>query len=75
LLTVAQFTPVYSANDRLKYGRLLKYYDLIDNPHDKVCSIVCFVDHHDYRRKGIAKKLMERVITDYSNRDYDYIEA
>jgi ribosomal protein S18 acetylase RimI-like enzyme len=66
---------VYSANDRLKYQRLLKYYDLIDNPHDKVCSIVCFRVHPDYRRKGIARKLLEQIIADYSKRDYDYIEA
>jgi ribosomal protein S18 acetylase RimI-like enzyme len=54
---------------------LLKYFDLIDNPHDKVCSIVCFVVHPDCRRKGIARKLLEQVIADYSKRDYDYIEA
>src|SRR5665647_1972287 len=62
-------------NDRLKFQRLLKYFDLIDNPQDKVCSIVCFVVHPDYRRKGIARKLLEQVISDYSKRDYDYIEA
>ena len=64
-----------NANDRLNYQRLLKYYDLIDNPEDKVCSIVCFLVHSDYRRKGIAKKILEQICTDYSNKDYDYIEA
>ena len=31
-----------NANNRLNYQRLLKDYDYIDNPDDKVCSIVCF---------------------------------
>ena len=64
-----------NVNNRLNYERLLKYYDLIDNPNDKVCSIVCFVISPELRRKGIARKLLEQVCTDYSSQDYDYIEA
>ena len=64
-----------NVNDRLKYERLLKYYDLIDSPNDKVCSIVCFVISPEYRRLGIARRLLERVCYDYSIQDYDYIEA
>ena len=64
-----------NANNRLNYQRLLKDYDYIDNPHDKVCSIVCFIIHPDYRRQGIAQKILEKIIMDYSNKDYDYIEA
>jgi len=64
-----------NANIRLNYQRLLKYYDLIDNPSDKVCSIVCFVIYPDYRRKGIAQKLLEQICIDYAKNDYDYIEA
>jgi ribosomal protein S18 acetylase RimI-like enzyme len=64
-----------NANDRLNYQRLLKYYDLIDNPGDKVCSIVCFLIHPDYRRQGIAQKILDKICMDYSNKDYDYIEA
>lgn len=64
-----------NTNNRLNYQRLLKYYDLIDNPNDKVCSIVCFVINPDLRRKGIAQKILERIIVDYSSLDYDYLEA
>ena len=64
-----------NANNRLNYQRLLRDYDLIDNPDDKVCSIVCFLIHPDYRRQGIAQKILEKIIKDYSNTDYDYIEA
>jgi ribosomal protein S18 acetylase RimI-like enzyme len=48
---------------------------LIDNPDDKVCSIVCFLIHPDFRRQGIAQMILERIIEDYSNADYDYLEA
>ena len=64
-----------NANDRLNYQRLLRDYDPIDNPVDKVCSVVCFLIHPDYRRKGIAQKILEQIIKDYSNTDYDYLEA
>lgn len=64
-----------NANDRMNYQRLLKYYDLIDNPDDKVCSIVCFLINPEYRRKGIAQKILQQVITDYQLLDYDYLEA
>jgi ribosomal protein S18 acetylase RimI-like enzyme len=64
-----------NANNRLSYERLLKYYNLIDNREDKVCSIVCFLIHPDYRRQGIAQKIITQICTDYSTQNYDYIEA
>ena len=64
-----------NANNRMNYQRLLRDYDYVDNPEDKVCSVVCFLIHPDYRRKGIARKILQRIIEDYSDTDYDYIEA
>lgn len=64
-----------NTNDRSNYQRLLKDYDYVDNPDDKVCSIVCFLIHPDYRRQGIAQKILENIIQDYSKTDYDFIEA
>jgi ribosomal protein S18 acetylase RimI-like enzyme len=64
-----------NANNRNNYQRLLKYYDLVDNPDEKVCSIVCFTINPDYRRKGIAQKVLEQICIDYSLLDYDYLEA
>jgi ribosomal protein S18 acetylase RimI-like enzyme len=64
-----------NVNNRINYERLLKYYELIDNSNDKVCSIVCFLIDPDYRRKGIAKKILEHICIDYSKQNYDYIEA
>jgi ribosomal protein S18 acetylase RimI-like enzyme len=64
-----------NANNRYNYQRLLKDYDYIDNPDDKVCSIVCFLIHPDYRRQGIAQQILGKIIEDYSSKDYDYFEA
>jgi ribosomal protein S18 acetylase RimI-like enzyme len=64
-----------NANNRLNYQRLLKYYDLVDNTEDRACSIVCFTISPDFRRKGVAQKLLEQICTDYSLLDYDYLEA
>lgn len=64
-----------NVNNRLSYERLLRYYDLIDNPEDKVCSIVCFLMDPAYRRKGIAQKIIGQIVADYSIQDYNYIEA
>jgi ribosomal protein S18 acetylase RimI-like enzyme len=64
-----------NANNRLNYQRLLKYYDLVDNPEDKVCSIVCFLIDPEFRRTGIAKKILGHIQSDYSSLSYDYLEA
>jgi len=64
-----------NANNRSNYQRLIRDYDYIDDPHAKVCAIVCFLIHPNYRRLGIAYQLLEKIISDDSNRIYDYIEA
>lgn len=64
-----------NVNNRINYQRLLRDYDLIDNPDDKVCSVVCFLIHPDFRRQGITQKILDRIISDYANEDYDYIES
>ncbi len=64
-----------NANNRLNYARLLRDYPHIGNHDDKVCSIVCFLIHPDYRRQGIARQILDTIIIDYSNRGFDYFEA
>ena len=64
-----------NANNRLNFQRLIRDYDLIDSPNDNVYSIVCFLIHPEYRRQGITQKILEKIITDHSNTNYDYIEA
>jgi GNAT superfamily N-acetyltransferase len=62
-----------NANDRQNYERLIKVYDLDHEPEKKVCSIVCFLVSPDHRRKGIARAMLERVISDYTSMNYDYL--
>ena len=64
-----------NTNNRSNYARLLRDYDPVDNAADKVCAVVCYLIHPDYRRQGISTKLLERVVADCANTDYDYIEA
>lgn len=64
-----------NTNSRLNYQRLLRDYDLIDNPKDNVCSVVCFLIHPDYRRQGITQKIIDKIIVDYTTTNYDYIES
>jgi len=60
-----------NANNKLNYQALNEK----ENSQSEVCAIVCFLIHPDYRRKGIAQKLLEQVIEEYTLKDYDYIEA
>ncbi|MBN2481398.1 MAG: GNAT family N-acetyltransferase [Bacteroidales bacterium] len=64
-----------NANNRLNYESLLKYYDLPDIQNEKVCSVVCFLIHPEYRRKGITRKMLERICKDYAIQEYECVEA
>jgi len=64
-----------NVNDRINYERLMSIYQLDTPNDDKVCSIVCFLVSPEYRRKGIANLILERIIKEYSLRDYDCLEA
>lgn len=64
-----------NANNRNNYQRLKKIYEIDDKSNEKICSIVCFLISPEFRRKGIAKILLDKIIIDYSHKDYDYLEA
>jgi GNAT superfamily N-acetyltransferase len=64
-----------NANNRLNYQLLTKSYELMDPGHQKICSIVCFLVHQDYRRSGIMQLILERILKDYASLEYEYIEA
>jgi len=40
-----------------------------------LCSIVCFIISPEYRRKGIAQSLLERVCNDFKGKEISFIEA
>lgn len=64
-----------NVNDRNNYQRLLKIYELKKNATDKVCSVVCFLISPDFRKQGIAKMFLNRIIEDYSGKGFDCLEA
>jgi len=64
-----------NVNDRTNFGRIKRIYNLDDYSNEKICSLVCFLIHPDYRRKGIARILLDRIIKDYSLKKWDYLEA
>jgi ribosomal protein S18 acetylase RimI-like enzyme len=70
-------TPVgwCNANKRKNYQRLKQTYEILDEDQENVLSVVCFLIHTDFRKKGIARLLLERVIKDYSGSKYQFIEA
>lgn len=76
-LAYSEGTPIgwCNVNDRSNYQRLKSEYNLEDNTTEKICSIVCFLISPEFRRKGIASMLLEKIIEDYSLKDYDYLEA
>jgi len=64
-----------NVNSRSNYQRLLRDYNLMVKPEEKVCSVVCFLIHPDYRRQGLAQKILNKIIVDYSDSEYDYLES
>lgn len=73
-----------NANDRMNYYRVGEF-DLADVPLDEApvdCqekgqmkSVVCFEIAPEYRRKGIATRLLEQVCSDAKNDGYILVEA
>lgn len=64
-----------NVNNRANYQRLNRDYDLGESQKDKICAVVCFLIHPDYRRKGLSQKLLDQIILDYSDTEYGYLEA
>ncbi len=60
-----------NTNNKINFPRLS---DLCVN-RENVLSIVCFIVQKEYRRKGIAKKLLNRIIADAEEKEYSVIEA
>lgn len=76
-LAYHQGTPVgwCNVNNRLNYQRLVKLHELIEPQNNRTCSIVCFLVHPGYRRRGVSGKLLDQIIQDYRSLDIDWIEA
>lgn len=64
-----------NVNKRLNYQLLAQNYELVDPKHTKICSIVCFLVHPDFRRQGMLQQLLDHIVNDYSALNYEFIEA
>lgn len=60
-----------NANRRSNYQSLTE----ADDSESDICSIVCFLISPAYRRQGIAQKLLEALINEYTSAGFDFIEA
>ena len=60
-----------NVNNKDKYPRLNDIY----NNQEKILSIVCFLVEKEHRGKGIAQKLLNRIIKDAKEKGYPIIEA
>ncbi len=73
-----------NSNDRLNYYRVGEF-DIDDAPEDGlpsdcpskgfIKSVVCFEISPEYRRQGIAGKLLDRVCRDAAGGGYTFVEA
>ena len=64
-----------NVNNRENYQRLTRTYEVEELTGQKVGSIVCFLISPEYRRKGIARLLLNRIINDYTSKAYHFLEA
>jgi ribosomal protein S18 acetylase RimI-like enzyme len=64
-----------NANDRRNYARLAADKNLEIDPQEKVGSIVCFVIGPQYRRRGIANRLLEEACAGFERDGYVDAEA
>lgn len=64
-----------NTNLKEKYPLLIKDKD-INYPYEgKIASIVCFIIAPEYRKQGIARKLLRFAIDYYSSNEFNFIEA
>ena len=71
-----------NANDKTSYYRFGEFDldehlldEVKDSSAEKVKSVVCFEIAPEYRRKGLATALLERVCEDALKDGYEYVEA
>jgi ribosomal protein S18 acetylase RimI-like enzyme len=64
-----------NANDRASYDRLIAQREFRPWNDEKVGSIVCFIIAPGYRRKGIARMLLEAACLGFAEKGYEYVEA
>ena len=64
-----------NANDKENYARVTADENLRGPAQDKVGAIVCFIIGPGYRKKGIARQLLEEACAVFLREGYGYAEA
>ena len=64
-----------NANIKENYPALVAFPEIYYETSHRIASIVCFLIAPDYRRKGIARKLVYFITETYKRENCDYIEA
>lgn len=64
-----------NANSKHVYPVLIQDENINYISEGKTASIVCFLIAPEYRKKGIARKLLEFITEYYTSKNFDYLEA
>ncbi len=64
-----------NAGPKAGYDRLAAEKDLADEGDEKIGSIVCFVIAPGFRKRGIARRLLEAACSGFKEQGYNYAEG
>ena len=64
-----------NADYKTNYPRLVAQKELWEDDKKITASMVCFIIAHDYRRKGIATRLLKAVYEYYVSQKCEFLEA
>ncbi len=64
-----------NADDIGNFPRIIEDPNIEPAGDKRAAAVVCFTIDHNYRRKGIAKALLEKVCGGFEDAGYDFIEA
>ena len=64
-----------NANDKENFPALIADPEINYANNEKIASIVCFLIAPEYRRMGIARKLLNFIRETFKQKKFDYLEA
>jgi GNAT superfamily N-acetyltransferase len=64
-----------NAGRKTMYARLMNDEKLTGKDDGKIMSIVCYIVAPEFRRKGIARRLLRRICEDAKKEGYEFVEA
>ncbi len=64
-----------NVNSKKKYSKILYEDEFEENARDKIASIVCFVISPRFRKKGIARLLLQKAIINLRENGFKWLES